>query len=110
MHVLVHVHHHFSLPFFFAPVDERGKKNPGEREEKKNYVIRRLCYFFAVFFLLLLLRPFISIRSLFSPLSLPLSTLFVSKGTSVYKYSFFYYNTFNSKQYSYGLTSYQLFF
>jgi hypothetical protein len=39
-----------------------------------------------------------------------LSTIFFSEGISMYKCSLFYYNTFNCKQYSYGLTSYQLFF
>jgi len=103
MHVLVHVHHYFSLPVFFAPLDE--KKKPSEKEKETSCVI---LLFFLRFFFSRSLDVHLFLSDHF--FSLSLSTIFFSEGISMYKCSLFYYNTFNRKQYSYGLTSYQLFF
>jgi hypothetical protein len=79
MHVLVHVHHHFSLPFFFAPVDEREKKKSGrERRRKKtmSYVVFAifLRFFFSYSFYV---HSFLSDQFFLLSLSLCLPYLFL---------------------------------
>ncbi len=81
------------------------KKNRARKKKKRRV---SFCYFFCGFFFSRSLDVHLFLSDHF--FSLSLSTIFFSEGISMYKCSLFYYNTFNCKQYSYGLTSYQLFF